>query len=1001
MSIVITDVGLQAIQNADQGGFLVDLASFKATEALGVTPQLTDTALSGTIVYSGFISMIEALGSSSIKVTLNFPKNVPTSGSWKITEIGIYLVSGELFAHGVLDTAIDKSSDFGFDLYVVLSAARLGDVINVSTTMACSIASTPHVHTLMPPADSMKNVINVLDEQMDYHGKATTASIATKFGPGSLHWAFAGYERVFYGNVFSVTNTSNFTMSAERRGGFWANNDEVLIVQIISGPGMGESRRVKYTKPMSFVVLEKPFSALTTQSLVSIWRSTNNDLPARSLDVPDYFMLKKARNDWAASTTINPTGVLTPYRFSAIGSGTTLIPIPGGIASQLNANLSNFYSLVHVNGAEVPFSDYTFLYDGTGKPTTIQLNSVLTFGATFDALIFSYDTSASGAAVFWSEANYTANNETTFALPILPDSTANILAYLNGHLVTNFSIVGTNVVFTTTISGFLSIVPFTNYVEEGTTARVARTRIIAAQSQTVFDTGSIIQSKKDTLVYVNGSYISKDHYIVSGTSIVLDTGVTGGQAVDISSYYSELTAPVVSGVSGRDQGPIWADPAGFLRDPNTIVPMFVSFQTDGTNQLIDIPYVSDTDHVLMFLAGVEQAPTEFTVYPYIETSKVQLNSAFPAGLTVDVIAFTELDDTGTKISTSVLSTAVASTMTFNVGANYVADSRLLFIDGVYQHRSTYTASYNGSTVTITLSAAVGTTALLWSFTAVKSPGYNTEFVRSAGTLNSTINDYLLGAPSGHEPDTLLFTGGVYQAQDQYSVSVITDVLENKTGHLHIQSPNAADNGTTYYALTMLSEIPPTRLLTRDEFNLWKSTFSGSGTGGTTYTLPIASASTLGGVKVGSGLAIDASGVLTANTGGTGGTPYTLPPATTTSLGGVQVGAGLSVDANGVLSATGGGAGSGTGFNGTNQMAFTFSGSPIQNTTGQFVLVTAVLGNGGTNPGGFRITGPAYTVTIDWPSNLGFTDSGMQVIVPPGYYINLVGPDSPACYATVV
>lgn len=41
--------------------------------------------------------------------------------------------------------------------------------------------------------------------------------------------------------------------------------------------------------------------------------------------------------------------------------------------------------------------------------------------------------------------------------------------------------------------------------------------------------------------------------------------------------------------------------------------------------------------------------------------------------------------------------------------------------------------------------------------------------------------------------------------------------------------------------------------------------------GGSYTLPIASASTLGGVKVGSGLSIDGNGVLSASGGGGGGT----------------------------------------------------------------------------------------------------------------------------------
>jgi hypothetical protein len=49
-------------------------------------------------------------------------------------------------------------------------------------------------------------------------------------------------------------------------------------------------------------------------------------------------------------------------------------------------------------------------------------------------------------------------------------------------------------------------------------------------------------------------------------------------------------------------------------------------------------------------------------------------------------------------------------------------------------------------------------------------------------------------------------------------------------------------------------------------NNWEEMTLGSG-GGSTYTLPTASGSTLGGVKVGSGLAIDGSGILSATGGG--------------------------------------------------------------------------------------------------------------------------------------
>ena len=64
---------------------------------------------------------------------------------------------------------------------------------------------------------------------------------------------------------------------------------------------------------------------------------------------------------------------------------------------------------------------------------------------------------------------------------------------------------------------------------------------------------------------------------------------------------------------------------------------------------------------------------------------------------------------------------------------------------------------------------------------------------------------------------------------------------------------------------------------------------------TTYTLPTASANTLGGVKIGSGIDIT-DGVISV-------THYVLPPATSGTIGGIIVGEGLDVDANGTLSVT--------------------------------------------------------------------------------------------------
>lgn len=82
---------------------------------------------------------------------------------------------------------------------------------------------------------------------------------------------------------------------------------------------------------------------------------------------------------------------------------------------------------------------------------------------------------------------------------------------------------------------------------------------------------------------------------------------------------------------------------------------------------------------------------------------------------------------------------------------------------------------------------------------------------------------------------------------------------------------------------------------------WIGSYVGTGGGsGEGYTLPPASATTLGGVKIGSGINVTADGVISANGGG--GTPYELPAATTTTLGGIKVGDNLTITPDGKLSA---------------------------------------------------------------------------------------------------
>lgn len=81
-----------------------------------------------------------------------------------------------------------------------------------------------------------------------------------------------------------------------------------------------------------------------------------------------------------------------------------------------------------------------------------------------------------------------------------------------------------------------------------------------------------------------------------------------------------------------------------------------------------------------------------------------------------------------------------------------------------------------------------------------------------------------------------------------------------------------------------------------------------------YILPIASASTLGGIKVGDNLTIETDGTLNAEA-----TEYELPVATASTLGGIKVGSGLNIS-NGVLTPT------------VDTILSTISANPVTNAT---------------------------------------------------------------------
>ena len=122
---------------------------------------------------------------------------------------------------------------------------------------------------------------------------------------------------------------------------------------------------------------------------------------------------------------------------------------------------------------------------------------------------------------------------------------------------------------------------------------------------------------------------------------------------------------------------------------------------------------------------------------------------------------------------------------------------------------------------------------------------------------------------------------------------------------------STDNNTTY-------SVGDGGLTEKNFTTALKSKLDGIAASANNYSLPTASASVLGGVKIGSGISIS-SGVISANSQtdnnfttayktkldgiAASANNYSLPVASTSVLGGVKAGTNISIDANGVISST--------------------------------------------------------------------------------------------------
>lgn len=718
MTMIATDLGIAAARDAGIGGYRISLKQFSITEATDFEIRPDRTELVGEEVYRADIVSVENVDINTIRLSCVIQKGRPATGQWNVGEIGIWMDNGTLFAHGNMPP-FPKTAEYGLKFYVYVSLARLGEVINITTSENYSLPSAASVASLLDPTESSQNVVIVLDAnshseeiQSGMPRNSSSPALAFKYGPGGTQWGFAGHARVFVGKPDSIVSQSAFSLDVGAYG-FWLSDGEVVIAQIIQGPGAGESRKMQYNALAGrFTSIDEPFSAFNDDSKLHIWRSHENALPKRPVGLPEYMVLGYGENDYSVTTQTLSATHLTPSQYAMNGNNAENQTLPPEFPlSEMESNKS----LIVVMGDNVLApSQYTVsgqvLRIIGGAPSTSRIT------------LWGFKREATGGQLSFQEAVYSATGQREYFTPMVADTKAYLMVIANDTVVASDDYVldGAKIVFVDgkqPTSGTVTIVVCGNTFSDDIRGSLARDTfpVAAGVSQMEFESDSVISAARNVLLFQGGKYLPRAQYRISGNKVILRSPVTN-TVVDLLNFNSD-NVEIVTGRTGRDTGPKWVDPAGEQGMPNKLVPRRHTHVARGQPSFAISP-VPDISHLIVFVDGKVLQQGNFTY----DGLNIWPNETLSGGERVEIICFTSIDHPGTASRPKATRYISTGGTDYNMHQSDNPDSRIVMVDGEFVPTSAHTYSPTTGKLTFPQPIPASKEVYLWTYEDVNETG---------------------------------------------------------------------------------------------------------------------------------------------------------------------------------------------------------------------------------------------------------------------------------------
>lgn len=548
--LVLSDVGMHAINNASAGGLLVDATRFKLGNSRLDKDRTDIVDLLGEVLLQGTIHHVETVNRNITRFTFEVPSHTVTEDTF-VMEGAVYLSTGVLLGRVVFSEPVMLYKGETARFVCLLTTERCDlTTINVTIGDFSGMPSTPFIHQLQSPSLSNVNAVTVLNGMKNQDGSLSPV-IAMRYSAGSYQWAFTDHTCVYRGEPSTATETQVTIPGIE------LEENEVAILHIVAGSGVGQTRRVKFSGNKLVEVDSKPITGLTKNTTVALWKriftpSTGSGMgactwPPRLDNIPGDWVITRGKGDcpvWAPVRQQNKSGGLlwsppSKLRIDLLnftGSGDNArYPLNTLELEDVN------YLQPYLGGA----TQHRSAFDMTGNE--LEFTENLPVGLPVELRMYSREPS-NGSRLLIKVDNFTGDGvNQNFKVSQAVENSNYAKVYIRG--VYQFATTFTYDAATQTIkmvspvaAGMSVEIRTYRFVEDEGYSTKVKTHTFTTRDETYFvELPFVPQSSEFIEVSLSGAYVHTSQYSLVGNKIIMSGPIRRGLEVEVTLYDNQMS----------------------------------------------------------------------------------------------------------------------------------------------------------------------------------------------------------------------------------------------------------------------------------------------------------------------------------------------------------------------------------------------------------------------------------------------------------------------------